>query len=389
MKTANPREIDILFNQIKSIVAIHEKDANLTREKFNIFSILDIEHYEEGTHSKFISHLLNPEGHHGFGNKFLQFFLEVIFEEAIDFNINNKYFVEPEHVIGIKDKDCTRGGRIDILLTDESGNTIMIENKIYAKEQCNQLSRYRKAYPNGKLLYLTLKGKDSKQKSSEDIEYIRVSYRNEIIKWPEKCQEETSNFSVVRETIKQYKNLIKKLTHQNINSEMNNELITSILKDENSLNAYSSLVKLENDLKNQMVSIVVEKLKTALEEDYFNIQTSELKNGRGLLISFQNEDLKKNNLSIRLNFEAKDYSRLILGFYNLNNKEYNFFNGEYLKKFKEVFPKAKSTHLYPGYIDYQGYTIWNIDKLKEIYFDFDKFYNNLTIKVDRMLKILK
>lgn len=387
MSTANDREIDILFNQIKSIVNKHEKDSYLTREKFNIFSILDIEHYEEGTHSKFISHLLNPIGHHGFGNKFLQFFLEVIFEEAIDFNINNKYFVEPEYVIGLKDKNCTRGGRIDILLTDESGNTIMIENKIYAKEQCNQLLRYRNAYPDGKLLYLTLKGDDSEQKSSEDIEYIRVSYRDEIIKWLEKCQEETSNFSVVRETIKQYKNLIKKLTHQNINSEMNNELITSILKDENSLNAYSSLVKLEYDLKNQMISNIVEKLKTALK-NYSNIETSELKNGRGLLISFQNEDLKNNNLSIRLNFEAKDYSRLILGFYNLNGKKDNF-NNAYLKKFKKAFPKAKSTHFYPAYIDYHGYTVWNIDKLKEIYFDFDTFHNNLTDKVKRMLEVLK
>ncbi len=39
----------------------------------------------------------------------------------------------------------------------------MIENKIYAGEQKNQLLRYHNAYREGKLLYLTLFGDESEQ----------------------------------------------------------------------------------------------------------------------------------------------------------------------------------------------------------------------------------
>ena len=59
----------------------------------------------------------------------------------------------------------TTEGKVDIVIKDSSEqNIIVIENKIYAGEQHDQLLRYHKSFPKGKLLFLTLEGRKSDQK---------------------------------------------------------------------------------------------------------------------------------------------------------------------------------------------------------------------------------
>ena len=80
-------------------------------------------------HSNFIYSMINPEGSHYYGNKFLEFFLE---------SINEKDFINLDNARVHKEK-----GKIDLLIEDGE-NIIIIENKLKAKDQKHQISRYIK-----------------------------------------------------------------------------------------------------------------------------------------------------------------------------------------------------------------------------------------------------
>src|SRR5690554_2304270 len=167
--------INQFLNEIKTIADSYKRMAEATGENFNIFSLLQVETDEVRTHSRFIAELLNPNGTHNQGDVFLKKFLQS-FPQIEDFDTENtRVFVE--YYVGKVEKE--KGGQIDILLKDTSGNVIMIENKIYAGEQADQLLRYKNAFPNGKLFFLTLKGNESNNiKKFED--YIPISYENDI-----------------------------------------------------------------------------------------------------------------------------------------------------------------------------------------------------------------
>ena len=162
--------LDQLLNEVQTITESYERVAEATGENFNIFSILQMESDEVATHSRIIAELLNPKGCHGQKDKFLLLFKE-LFAKELELNTID-CSVKVEHDIGTVTMES--GGRIDILISD-SKNEIMIENKIYAAEQENQLLRYHNAFPKGKLIFLTLNGKPSEQKSSEGLEYLKLS----------------------------------------------------------------------------------------------------------------------------------------------------------------------------------------------------------------------
>ena len=88
-------------------------------------------------HSKFLAELLNPKGSHGQGSKFLDLFIQQFDIKNVDSETSK---VSVEESIG--NKTPTTGGRIDILIEDTNKHTIIIENKIYASDQENQLLRY-------------------------------------------------------------------------------------------------------------------------------------------------------------------------------------------------------------------------------------------------------
>ena len=192
--------------------------SNLKGENFNIFSILGLERKENQTHSAFLGELLNPQGKHNMGNIFLTHFVNsLIKESASKINLQTAT-VHLEHYISTVDMDNSTGGRIDIFITDGQRH-ISIENKIYAKDQDKQLERYynyNKGYNS--ILYLTLLGNEPTKESKGELvsgkDYICISYRKHIINWLELCLKEAADLPILRESIKQYIILIKKLTNQ-------------------------------------------------------------------------------------------------------------------------------------------------------------------------------
>jgi hypothetical protein len=134
------KDINNLLSNVTHIRNHYEEIAFLTGESFNIFKILKLS-TNEVRHSAFIAELLNTKGSHGQKDKYLEIFLEQIKIEDFPFDTKSAE-VKPEFHIGFINEDKTQGGRIDILIEDKNRKRIIIENKIYAGDQKNQLLRY-------------------------------------------------------------------------------------------------------------------------------------------------------------------------------------------------------------------------------------------------------
>lgn len=197
-------------------------------ECYNVFNVLGVDNMEL-SHSAFLAALLDPDGSHGMQDAFLKAFIDTIAHGGTKPELDTAHAkVYTEYNIGNITE--TTGGRIDILITDhsetgsgkDSGHAIIIENKIWAADQPNQLQRYDK-YACGTyssdgylLLYLTLDGKEPTDQSKGALTNYRcISYRSDIIGWLHKCAQLAFDKPRVRETINQYINLLQQLTNQN------------------------------------------------------------------------------------------------------------------------------------------------------------------------------
>ena len=219
----------------------NEKQVELERrekgEFFNVFNTIGLRTEEVRLHSAFIAELLNPKGSHGLSYHFLQAFLEIIDlpNNYINYHKCSQNIVE--RVIGpVTDME---GGRIDIIIED-GNHAVIIENKIYAGDQTNQMLRYnnygRKNFPNGyELIYLTLDGHgpDDCSLGDDDYPYITASYEKDIVEWLEKCYSISEKKPLVQSVIKQYCELVKQITNTDMDTKYRNDLMSVMLASEN------------------------------------------------------------------------------------------------------------------------------------------------------------
>lgn len=230
--TMELKQFEQLLSNTRRIIAHQKEKEILMGEKFNVFSILRMESRENETHSAFLCELLNPEGTHLKGSLFLQLFLQTIGNQTIDIKTAK---TKPENHIGQRNDLVRTGGRIDIFICDNNNHSISIENKIYANDQNLQIVRYCN-YNRSKnvVYYLTLNGsepsKESKGKLKSGEDYFLISYRKHIYEWLQLCLKESVDTPILRETIKQYIILIKKLTHT-MNTSEEKELFDIIFKN--------------------------------------------------------------------------------------------------------------------------------------------------------------
>src|SRR6056297_3305457 len=133
-------DVKELLQNIYTISNSWERFLNKRSESFNIFEALYMETEEARLHNPLLAELLNPKGTHGKKNIFLQYFIELLDQKSLTtFNYDDAS-VECEKWIGFIDSDISEGGRIDVFIDDHK-QQIIIENKIYAKDQPNQLFR--------------------------------------------------------------------------------------------------------------------------------------------------------------------------------------------------------------------------------------------------------
>ena len=220
------------------------KDKYYTEYQFNLFSVLRSSSDEVKLHSRFLGEILSPNGTHGFKNLFLDEFLETL-------------KISPQ-----RSKDAlvmTEYKNIDIFIKIDD-IAIIIENKIYAGDQDNQLSRYYESilaegYKEIYLIYLTLDGSNpshqsiGKLKSSyvDSNQFICLSYKTDICSWIEKCLSYSVREPALRESFSQYLELLEKLTSK-LRSKKYMEELKSLLNKDNNLANFIDLQQAYNEV---------------------------------------------------------------------------------------------------------------------------------------------
>ena len=225
-------KLKLMLSQAALLKKNYEQIAYLTGRNFNIFDVLGLSKKEVRTHSAFLAELLNPEGSHGQRDKYLSLFVDRLSLDSFEFKSEDATVYCEKHIGRLSD-DGSSGGRIDLLIEDKNKQRIIIENKIYAADQPNQLLRCYKRYPEAKakLFYLTLEGDGPSAVSlgGESFPFKKISYAKDIIPWLELCIKESASLPVIRETLHQYINLIKNLTGQTMMTEKSSEIQKLIL----------------------------------------------------------------------------------------------------------------------------------------------------------------
>ncbi|WP_051941884.1 PDDEXK-like family protein [Maribacter forsetii] len=252
---------------LKSIGEIYKKYEELEKvsgEAFNIFKVINVTSDEVRLHSKFLAELLNRNGSHGQGDVFLKLFVKQL---GISLDTSSTTVKVEKYIGKITDSS---GGYIDIFISDNKGQSITIENKIYAGDQDNQLLRYFNFNPNN-ILYLTLWGDTPEDYSSSgliiDEEFKRISYKEDIIDWLVSCRKEAVELPLLREGISHYINLIQLLTGQTGTTKMNKEVKEYIASSSEVLKQASLIADNINDAKVQVQWSFWESLKEKLDAE--------------------------------------------------------------------------------------------------------------------------
>ena len=253
-----PNSIKELLSQLLPLH--HAEQERLKKEKeegkcFNVFSALNMCSDEVRLHSRLLATLLNPKANHGLENEFLKSFLTALGLPE-DYITHCKEQIV-ERLIG--EVTETNGGRIDIILEDR-GHAVIIENKIYAGDQPNQLLRYHNygvktfGENNFKLVYLTLYGSDPSPYSlgGEHFEFIKLSYEQNILKLLEKLVK-TLPQKPVHSTVEDYITIIKQLTHQDMDTKYQQSIIEEAIKYDN-IDVTSELLLLQKQIGDKLRS---------------------------------------------------------------------------------------------------------------------------------------
>ena len=251
---------EALLHQVEVLYALHEARR---REPFNLFSVLRKASDEEHLHSKFLAALLNwksPEdgATEGPGENLRDFVQQVVApaveaeREAPDTTKQQPDHGEPDgsrdgapplrasaegpdrREADVGETDAHQGLRseefsfsldrarverekhhIDLLIRNEAGQAIVIENKIWAGDQWQQLQGYfRKVAAWGlepTLVYLTPYGHEPSDHSRGSHEVVSLSYKWHLIPWLRRCQERACDEPPLRESVAQYIALIRTL----------------------------------------------------------------------------------------------------------------------------------------------------------------------------------
>lgn len=369
-------KINNLLNQVAIINKKNAEILDATGGRFNMFRVCGVNHYEN-THSAILAELLNPKGTHGLKSKLLECFIDTLGDyftiEKFDFD---KSRIHTEH--------STEEGRIDILIEDNQNKAIIIENKIYANDQPEQLKRYNRyaqTYKNGyQILYLTLLGDNASEQSGGGVSYLSISYKENIINWLEKCVAIASRFPTVRETIIQYINHLKQLTNQDMDIK-NKEEITEVLSKIENLRAAQAIYQNYSATYNYLI------------EKHFNPKMEEFAKQKGLEYHYERSEEQYVRFHLtNSNWQGKCW----IGFtFEGNRCHYGLCNNPNVYRISEENRKTlhenlnklgifsrKESNWWPFYAHYTNLSLdtWENDIIKS-----DNFLNECKEKIEKLL----
>ncbi len=190
----NIEELNRFFNSAKRQVEIAEQ---LNRTEASGFNVFDLIRPDENRLSEVLELLLDPRGAHGQGDLFLRLLME-----RLNAGLSTKNTKHATVQRNARTHRIERNRRLMDVLVD-AGDLVIIENKVTAVEQHQQVKDYLDHLQfciedrsiRGTLIYLTPRGglpgsisrEDAKQKKLENR--LRCwSYSRDLRAWLEECQ---------------------------------------------------------------------------------------------------------------------------------------------------------------------------------------------------------
>ena len=335
-----------------------DRQRAMGKHDYNIFTLFHDFSDEVNLHSNFIASLLDPNGDHYKGDLFLKLFLETCGID--DFSIDTSratVFKEFKH--------------IDIYISDGKKH-IILENKVYAKDQPTQIARYIETIKGEGakesdrvkdedicVLYLHPDGKLPDNQSFGDyhtrllgenpsIKFKVISYGKEILEWIDKCKNEVSNLTDLNIFLSQYKDVIEMIydRYKRID-KMETANLVEIFKEN-----YTAVSEIANNYQEMRKKIIYSFFSNAAKilrgdseiKSVYDIKTEENQDYRPIIITKKNpkdgEIWEKFYFTVE--FQKSPYSMPYVGFRrkedkNTNAKNYKKPCEDQLKKQTEYF----------------------------------------------------
>ncbi|WP_107831812.1 PD-(D/E)XK nuclease family protein [Campylobacter concisus] len=335
-----------------------DRQRAMGKHDYNIFTLFHDFSDEVNLHSNFIASLLDPNGDHYKGDLFLKLFLETCGID--DFSIDTSratVFKEFKH--------------IDIYISDGKKH-IILENKVYAKDQPTQIARYIETIKGEGakesdrvkdedicVLYLHPDGKLPDNQSFGDyhtrllgenpsIKFKVISYGKEILEWIDKCKNEVSNLTDLNVFLSQYKDAIEMIydRYKRID-KMETANLVEIFKEN-----YTAVSEIANNYQEMRKKIIYSFFSNAAKilrgdseiKSVYDIKTEENQDYRPIIITKKNpkdgEIWEKFYFTVE--FQKSPYSMPYVGFRrkedkNTNAKNYKKPCEDQLKKQTEYF----------------------------------------------------
>ena len=335
-----------------------DRQRAMGKHDYNIFTLFHGFSDEVNLHSNFIASLLDPNGDHYKGDLFLKIFLETcgIDDFSIDTSIAT-VLKEFKH--------------IDIYISDGKKH-IILENKVYAKDQAAQIARYIETiiqnkdaedediyvlylHPDGDLPkeyslgdYKTNQDETKLVKKGSTINFKVISYEDEISNWIDKCKNEVSNITDLNVFLSQYKDVIEMIydRYKRID-EMEKAKLVEIFKEN-----YTAVSEIANNYQETRKKIIYGFFSNAAKilrgdseiKSVYDIKTEENQDYRPIIITKKNpkdgEIWEKFYFTVE--FQKSPYSMPYVGFRrkedkNTNAKNYKKPCEDQLKKQTEYF----------------------------------------------------
>ena len=325
-----------------------DRQRAMGKHDYNIFTLFHGFSDEVNLHSNFIASLLDPNGDHYKSDLFLKLFLETCGID--DFSIDTSrvtVFKEFKH--------------IDIYISDGKKH-IILENKVYAKDQPTQIARYIKAIQKEGVkesdsvkdedicvLYLHPDGKLPDDQSFGDyhakllgenpsIKFKVISYGKEILSWIDKCKNEVSNITDLNVFLSQYKDVIEMIYNRYKRiDEMEKAKLVEIFKE--NYTAASDIANNYQETRKKIIDEFFENVKENLEKDEaikgtYSIELNSVAYRPIAIKNVKTQDKKWKNFYFTVEFQkSSTYSMPFVGFRRVESskneiKAINFKNPE-------------------------------------------------------------
>ena len=324
-----------------------DRQRAMGKHDYNIFTLFHYFSDEVNLHSNFIASLLDPNGDHYKGDLFLKLFLEMCGID--DFSIDTStatVFKEFKH--------------IDIYISDGKKH-IILENKVYAKDQPTQIARYIKAikkegaedediyvlylHPDRELPkenslggYKLNQDNTKLEKDGSSINFKVISYGKEILEWIDRCKNEVSNLTDLNVFLSQYKDVIEMIydRYKRID-EMETAKFVEIFKE--NYTAVSEIANNYQETRKKIIDEFFENVKENLEKDEaikgtYSIELNSVAYRPVVIKNTISQDEKWKNFYFTVEFQkSSTYSMPFVGFRRVESskneiKAINFKNPE-------------------------------------------------------------